>query len=45
MMPSFDVSADVIPAKRRMPREPGSMAQSARWTPDLAALVRGDNGG
>jgi hypothetical protein len=36
-------SSVVAPAKRYLPREPGPIAPPARWTPDLAALARGDN--
>src|SRR5258708_2074779 len=32
------------PGQAAQPREPGSMLPGARWTPDLASLVRGDEG-
>src|SRR5258708_4215395 len=32
------------PGQAAQPREPGSMLPRARWTPDLASLVRGDEG-
>ena len=33
----------VTPAKRLQPREPRPIVEPAQWTPDLPALVRGDN--